>query len=118
MEGRKDMTEKLLSRAEVPKELTWDLTLIYKSEELMWNDLEECKRIVAHMEETYKGHLDTPENIVACMKELERLNELATLIGNYTSLAVSVDSKKSSSINFFILSTYPFGKKQFVLFQL
>lgn len=85
------MTEKLLSRAEVPKELTWDLTLIYKSEELMWNDLEECKRIVAHMEETYKGHLDTPENIAACMKELERLNELATLIGNYTSLAVSVD---------------------------
>lgn len=85
------MAEKLLSRAEVPKELTWDLSLIYKSEELMWNDLEECKRIVAHMEETYKGHLDTPENIVACMKELERLNELATLIGNYTSLAVSVD---------------------------
>lgn len=85
------MAEKLLSRAEVPKELTWDLTLIYKSEELMWNDLEECKRIVAHMEETYKGQLDTPENIVACMKELERLNELATLIGNYTSLAVSVD---------------------------
>ena len=85
------MAEKLLSRAEVPKELTWDLTLIYKSEELMWSDLEECKRIVAHMEETYKGHLDTPENIVACMKELERLNELATLIGNYTSLAVSVD---------------------------
>lgn len=85
------MAEKLLSRAEVPKELTWDLTLIYKSEELMWNDLEECKRIVAHMEETYKGHLDTPENIVACMKELERLNELAILIGNYTSLAVSVD---------------------------
>lgn len=91
MEGRKDMAEKLLSRAEVPKELTWDLTLIYKSEELMWNDLEECKRIVTHMEETYKGRLDTPENIVACMKELERLNELATLIGNYTSLAVSVD---------------------------
>lgn len=91
MEGRKDMAEKLLSRAEVPKELTWDLTLIYKSEELMWNDLEECKRIVVHMEETYKGQLDTPENIVACMKELERLNELATLIGNYTSLAVSVD---------------------------
>ena len=91
MEGWKDMAEKLLSRAEVPKELTWDLTLIYKSEELMWSDLEECKRIVAHMEETYKGHLDTPENIVACMKELERLNELATLIGNYTSLAVSVD---------------------------
>lgn len=85
------MAEKLLSRAEVPKELTWDLTLIYKSEELMWNDLEECKGIVAHMEETYKGHLDTPENIVACMKELERLNELATLISNYTSLAVSVD---------------------------
>ncbi len=85
------MAEKLLSRAEVPKELTWDLSLIYKSEDLMWNDLEECKRIVTHMEETYKGHLDTPENIVACMKDLERLNELAILIGNYTSLAVSVD---------------------------
>lgn len=85
------MAEKLLSRAEVPKELTWDLSLIYKSEDLMWNDLEECKRIVAHMEETYKGHLDSPENIAACMKALERLNELATLIGNYTSLAVSVD---------------------------
>ena len=85
------MAEKLLSRGEVPEELTWDLSLIYKSEELMWNDLEECKRIVSYMEETYKGHLDTPENVVACMEKLERLNELVTLIGNYTSLAVSVD---------------------------
>lgn len=92
------MAEKLLTRGEVQKELTWDLSLIYENEDLMWKDLEECKRIVAGMEAAYKGNLNTPENIVACMKELERLQELATLVGSYTSLAVSVDYYDSHNL--------------------
>lgn len=85
------MAEKLLSRSEVPQELTWDLSLIYANEELMWKDVEECKALVDEMESAYKGHLDTADNIVACMQKMERLQELVALIGNYTSLAVSVD---------------------------
>jgi oligoendopeptidase F len=86
-----DMAEKLLRREEVPEELTWDLSLIYENEEQMWKDLDTCKEIVATMEDTYKAHLDTPENIAACLKHWERLTELVTLINNYTYLAVSVD---------------------------
>ena len=34
------MEDKLLMRDEVPVELTWDLTRIYKSEDELWADLD------------------------------------------------------------------------------
>lgn len=92
------MAEKLLSRKEVKKELTWDLSLIYANDELMWKDVKECKEIVAGMEKSFKGQLSTAESIVACLKEMERLQELAILIESYTSLAVSVDYYDAHSL--------------------
>lgn len=85
------MAEELKDRKDIPEELTWDLSQIYASEEDMIRDVEEVKRLAKHIEETYKGKLDTPEQIEACVTEYRRLEELMTLVGNYCNLAVEVD---------------------------
>ncbi|MCM1057353.1 MAG: oligoendopeptidase F [Firmicutes bacterium] len=85
------MAEELKDRKDIPKELTWDLTQIYAAEEDMLRDVEEVKRLAKHMEETYRGKLDTPERIEACVTEYRRVEELMTLVGNYCNLAVEVD---------------------------
>lgn len=81
----------LLTRKEVPVELTWDLNLIYATEEEMLQDAEKMKALCARMEETYKGKLDTPQRINACLDDYREIYRLATLTGNYCDLAVSVD---------------------------
>lgn len=85
------MAEELKSRKEVPEGLTWDLSQIYAAEEDMFRDAEEMKRLAAHIEEVYKGKLNTPERIEACLTEYRRLRELRGLVGAYCSLAVEVD---------------------------
>ena len=85
------MAEELKDRKDIPEELTWDLSQIYASEEDMFRDVEEVKRLAKHIEETYKGKLDTPERIEACVTEYRRLEELMTLVGNYCNLAVEVN---------------------------
>ncbi len=78
-------------RKDVPVEETWDLSLIYKTEEDMYAALEELKALADHTELTYKGNLNTPENINACLDEYRKIVELMVLTGNYADLAVSVD---------------------------
>ena len=81
----------LAMRKDVPEELTWDLSLIYKTEELMWADLEKAEGLAAGIVKNYKGQLTTPEKIVACLNELEEVQKILYLVGSYTELAVSVD---------------------------
>lgn len=72
-------------------EQTWDLSLIYPNEEAMYADAEKMKELSRHIAETYKGHLDTPENIVSCLKDYEELQKIEILVLHYTDLAASVD---------------------------
>ncbi len=81
----------LKSRKEIPVELTWDLSLIYETEEDMIRDAEKFKKLSNHIEKTYKGKLNTPETINACLDDLREIHRLITLISHYTDLAVSVD---------------------------
>lgn len=78
-------------RKDVPIEETWDLSLIYKTEEEMYADLQKAQELTNHVETTYKGNLSTPENINACLDEYRKIVEILTLTGNYANLAVSVD---------------------------
>ena len=41
-----------------PVELTWDLSLIYPTEEAMYRDVEKMKDLCASMEERFKGKAD------------------------------------------------------------
>ena len=85
------MAEELKDRKDVPVELTWDLSKIYATEEDMFRDAEKMEKMTRDMVEKYKGHLNTPENIEACVTEYRQVYELMTLTGNYCDLAVSVD---------------------------
>ena len=85
--NRMDMT----MRKDVPEELTWDLSLIYASEEDMLRDAERMKTMAKTIEDSYKGKLDTPEKINACLDEFRELYTIMELTGEYCELAVSVD---------------------------
>lgn len=82
---------KLAMRNEVPVELTWDLSLIYPTEEAMYQDVEKMKTLCASMEERFKGKLTTPQTICDCLSDLQEMTRLMTLTGNYCDLVVSVD---------------------------
>ncbi|MDE7271595.1 MAG: oligoendopeptidase F [Lachnospiraceae bacterium] len=85
------MEKELKSRRDIPVELTWDLSLIYATEEEMNHDVERAKSLCSSMVQAYKGKLDTPQAINACLDDLREFNRLIVLIGNYCDLAVSVD---------------------------
>lgn len=85
------MADEIIFRKDVPQNLTWDLSLIYETEEEMYHDAQEMEELGRKVAEAYRGKLDTPENIEACLTEYRKVCELRTLIGNYCDLAVSVD---------------------------
>lgn len=78
-------------RRDVPEELKWDLSSIYASEEEMLRDADRMKTLAGNIENTYKGKLDTPERINACLDEFREVYTIMLLTGNYCELAVSVD---------------------------
>ena len=63
----------LVARKDVPVELTWDLSLIFPDEQAMWESLEQTKARVKRFVETYAGKLNTAENIVSCLDEMEQI---------------------------------------------
>ncbi len=85
------MAEELLFRKDVKKELTWDLSLIYKDEEALLADADRMEKLTAQAEEEYKGSLDSADRINACLDMYREIEEIITLIGNYCELATSVD---------------------------
>lgn len=85
------MAEELKSRGEVDVKLTWDLSLIYKTEEEMWKDLDELKKLSSEIKEKYKGNLNTVDNIIACLGEYEKVLVIIDHAANYAQLAVEVD---------------------------
>ena len=81
----------LARRKDVPEELKWDLSLIYKTEEDFQADLEAAKQLADKIEQAYPGKLNDPDRIVACLTDYEELEKKLGLLSTYTSLAVSVD---------------------------
>lgn len=81
----------LCARKDVPVAETWDLSLIFKEEKLMWEALEGLKAETAKFVERYAGKLNTAEQIVACLDEREKLQIEGGRIWQYTGLAVEAD---------------------------
>ena len=81
----------MIMRKDVPREETWDLSLLYASEKELFSDAERMKELAETIEKKYKGKLNTPEAIDACLDLYRELYTLSVLTGNYCELAVSVD---------------------------
>ena len=87
---------KLNARKDVPVEETWDLSLIYADEKLMWEELENTKAAVDRLAETYQGKLTAAESIVSCLDEMELILQAVLRISNYTGLALEADYTDNS----------------------
>lgn len=89
-ERNRYMTE-LPYRKDVPEELTWDLSNLYASANDMLADEDAAKKLGAEIAAKYRGNLDTPEKINACLDDWQRLEMLMDYVSSYCSLAASVD---------------------------
>ncbi|MCR4710194.1 MAG: oligoendopeptidase F [Clostridiales bacterium] len=81
----------LCARKDVPIEETWDLSLIFADEKQMWDALEELKKAVQRLVDTYAGKLNTAENIVQCLDDMEAILPEMSRIWQYSGLAVETD---------------------------
>ena len=81
----------LMKRQDVPVEETWDLSLIYPTEEAFQADVEKLKALADKMEAAYKDKLTDPQTINACLDDYRELERLLVLTIHYTDLAASVD---------------------------
>lgn len=77
-------------RKDVPVELTWDLSIIYKNEDELWKDAEKLKGLVEEIS-SFKGKLNTAENINACLDIYQRADCIMQHLLTYCELSVSVD---------------------------
>lgn len=85
------MAEKLVARKDVPVGLTWNLEDLYPNEEEMLKDLERAMNAAKQIEATYRGKLNSPEQIAACVTEYQKVHETIYLAESYAELAQSVD---------------------------
>ncbi|MBO4837249.1 MAG: oligoendopeptidase F [Clostridia bacterium] len=81
----------LCARKDVPEEQTWDLSLIYAEERLMWEDLEKVKAEVKQFADTYAGRLTAAETIVRCLNDMEKIQRTISRIWSYSGLALEAD---------------------------
>ena len=81
----------LCTRKDVPVEQTWDLSLIFPEEKLMWEALDQTKADVKKFAETYAGRLNTADMIVKCLDDMEPIRISIERIWCYTGLAVETD---------------------------
>ncbi len=81
----------LARRQDVPVNETWDLSLLYKTEEDMYSDVKKAQKLTEEIVKNYKGNLNTPENIVNCLDDMEEVLKIEHVAGAYAMLAVEVD---------------------------
>lgn len=93
------MDDKLKMRAEVPVAETWDLSLIYATEDAFAQDVEKLKALADEMEKQWKGKLHEAKVIAACLEQYQQLQQLAALTSNFADLAVSVDRYDSAAMD-------------------
>ncbi|MBR5382884.1 MAG: oligoendopeptidase F [Clostridia bacterium] len=85
------MYMELCARKDVPVNETWDLSLIFANEELMWKTLDETKAAVKKFTGTYSGQLNTAEKIVNCLDDMEPILLSVSRIWSYSGLALEAD---------------------------
>lgn len=85
------MENKLKSRSEIDISLTWDLSRIYETDEIMLQDLKEAVSLCDNIENTYKNNLTNAQSINNCIDLFRELLQKIYYCSTYSELAVSVD---------------------------
>lgn len=81
----------IIDRKDVDKELTWDLTALFKTEEDYEASLEKMVNLSKKIEKEFKGNLKDAKTINDCLDGLRQAEEIAVLVFTFASLNLSVD---------------------------
>ena len=81
----------LPKREELPVELTWDITMLYESQESFIADVDIFKEKIATFKKSYEGKLSTAENVTQAILDLNDIMILADWVISYGFLPYSVD---------------------------
>ena len=87
-----------MKRSEVPVNLTWDLSLIYKTPEEAWAAADELTSLSDKIESEYKGKLKDAKSIVDCLHLCEKMDEISGRVGNYFGLDMETDYSDSEKV--------------------
>jgi|SRR5690554_385055 len=90
--------KKVLRRSEVNKLETWDLTRLYKTEELYNKDLEKLEELIYKFKETYENNLNDSLTINNSINDYLEIIKLITYTSSYQSLHTSVDQVNSDNL--------------------
>lgn len=93
------MVKALPDRKDVDKELTWDLTGIFKDEEEFKSSLEKLSELGSSIEKEFKGNLNSAKSINDCLDKFKEFQEISNLVVNYTFLVVSVDRTNMENVS-------------------
>lgn len=85
------MSEKLPKRADVPVELTWDLTHLYKNSEAFQADKEKVNEKIAAFAKNYQGQIKTAADLLKALKAYEEILKLIYPLNQYAFLPSSAD---------------------------
>ena len=89
----------LAKRDDVPVELTWDLSLIYPTEEAMLADAQKMKELSLSMEASYKGNLTDAATINHCLDDYQEVYRLITLTASspFLSTITTVQTRRATT---------------------
>ena len=88
-----------MKRSEVPAEQTWDLGLIYKSQEDAWNEADKQMAAAEQLEHDYKGKLNDANSIVDCLHRYEEMSAAADRFCIYFSLDRETDYSNADAVS-------------------
>ncbi len=86
-------------RTEVPVEQTWDLSLLFKTEEDYKKSIELYKQLVEDFCKKFENQLSTVETIQQSLADYREILELRGKIVQYASLAVNANTKDREAQN-------------------
>ena len=81
----------LPARKDVPVHETWDMTLLFRNEEEYTDTVGKVKHLAESIVAEYKGKLDGPDAIIACLEQYEQFCILLQYTSAYAELSLSVD---------------------------
>ncbi|SFJ99143.1 oligoendopeptidase F [Marinilactibacillus piezotolerans] len=85
------MAEKLKPRTDIPEELKWDLTAIFKTQAEFEETAEQLPKDVKAFADKYDGKLSNVDTLLEAIQSYEALRATASHLGQYGMLPVSVD---------------------------
>ncbi|WP_282709289.1 oligoendopeptidase F [Ligilactobacillus sp. Marseille-Q7487] len=81
----------LPARKDIPKELTWDVSALYKSQEEWQEDIVLVKKLVANLKKDFTGKLNNAFTIQSALHALETITQKLSWIEHFAFLQQAVD---------------------------